>query len=266
MSNYRCLAEEHIISELGARKLRELSAEDVDKWLAGKAPVLSTRSLRLLHSILNRSVRNAQARDKVKRNVVALCDIPVGRPGRPSKALTLAQAEAVLKAAEGSSIHAYIVLSLLIGARTEERRALTWSQVDLAGNLSADLPVPPSIMVWRSVREGRDTKTKRSRRTLALPARCVDALTTHKARQEAIRRAVGGKWQDHGLVFASMVGTELDSHNVRRAFRRVVAKAGLDSKEWTPRDAPQLRVFAVRRRHVLGGHRPAGGAQRDQRH
>ncbi|MEV0404042.1 hypothetical protein [Actinoallomurus sp. NPDC050550] len=86
---------------MGARKLRELSAEDVDKWLAEKAPELSTRSLRLIHSVLHRAVRNAQARDRVKRNVVALCEVPTGRQGRPSKALTLAQAESVLNAAEG---------------------------------------------------------------------------------------------------------------------------------------------------------------------
>jgi hypothetical protein len=46
------------------------------------AKILSTRTLRLLHSVLNRSVRHAQARDKVKRNVVMLCEIPTGRPGR----------------------------------------------------------------------------------------------------------------------------------------------------------------------------------------
>jgi len=51
-----------------------------------------------------------------------LCDIPQGRTGRPSKSLTLAQAEALLAAAEGTSTHAYIVVSLLIGARTEELR------------------------------------------------------------------------------------------------------------------------------------------------
>lgn len=34
-----------------------------------------------------------------------------GQAGRPSKALTLAQAEAVLKAAEGTSMHASIVVS-----------------------------------------------------------------------------------------------------------------------------------------------------------
>ena len=82
----------------------------------------------------------AQARDKVKRNVVLLCDIPRDRTGRPSKSLTLAQAEALLAAAVGTSLHAYIVVSLLTGARTEELRPLTWSHVDLDSD-------PPFVMV-----------------------------------------------------------------------------------------------------------------------
>jgi len=41
---------------------------------------------------------------------------------------------------------------------------------------------------------------------------------------------------DHDLVFASEVGTELDSANVRRGFRRVAAAAGLDAADWTPRE------------------------------
>jgi hypothetical protein len=56
---------------------------------------------------------------------VLLCDIPQGRAGRPSKSLTLVQAEALLAAAENTSLHVYIVVSLLTGARTEELRALT---------------------------------------------------------------------------------------------------------------------------------------------
>jgi integrase len=236
VKNYRYLAESHIIPNLGARKLGDLSAEDVDKWLADMASVLSTRTVRLLHSILNRSVKQAQARDRVKRNVVQLCESPHGTEGRPSKALTLAQAEAVLAAAEDSPWCAYIVLSLLIGARTEELRALTWDHVDLDGRPDEVPPVLPSVAVWRSVRVGGDTKTRKSRRTLAMPTRCVAALRAHRARQAEIRNAAGDRWRDHRLVFASAVGTPLDAHNVRRGFRRVVKAAGLVPEQWTPRE------------------------------
>jgi integrase len=164
------LANCHILSDLGARKVRELTADDVDKWLAKKAKMLSTRTLRDLHSILRRAIARAQKRDKVRRNVVLLCEVPEGRHGRPSKSLTFDQAEAILTAAEGTPMRAHIVMSLLTGARTEEVRALTWSHVDLVGKPAADPPIPPHIMVWRSVREGGDTKTRKSRRSLALPS------------------------------------------------------------------------------------------------
>ena len=69
-----------------------------------------------------------------------------------------------------------------------------------------------------------------------MPRRCADALKLHRERQDVARRAAGDGWQDNGLVFASKVGTELDSHNVRRSFRAVLKKAGLNEKEWTPRE------------------------------
>ncbi len=89
-------------------------------------------------------------REKVHRNVVALCEVPTGRPGRPSNALTLAQAEAVLNALDGDPLHAHVVVSLLTGARTEELRPLTWDHVNLEGRPDANPPVPPHIAVWRS--------------------------------------------------------------------------------------------------------------------
>src|SRR6266545_838184 len=57
----RFLCNGHVIPSLGARKLRDLSAEDVDRWLALKAKTLSTRTLQGLHSCLNRSIRRAMA-------------------------------------------------------------------------------------------------------------------------------------------------------------------------------------------------------------
>ena len=39
------LADNHVIPNLGARQLRELSADDVDRWLEKEAEQLSTRSL-----------------------------------------------------------------------------------------------------------------------------------------------------------------------------------------------------------------------------
>lgn len=233
----RLLASNHILPALGARKLADLTADDIDRWLTTKSQTMVTSTLRTTLSILRRAITRAQARKRVNHNVVLLCECPLGTaPGRPSKALTLAQAEALLAAAETSSMRGYIVVALLTGARTEELRALTWDHVDLAGDPTAAPPIPPNVKVWRSVRTGGDTKTKKSRRSLALPQRALDALTAHHEAQDAARRAAGPRWQEHNLVFPTKIGTPQDDANVRRAFRQVLTAAGLPATEWTPRE------------------------------
>ncbi len=92
-----------------------------------------------------------------------------------------------------------------------------------------------AIYVWRSDRHGGDTKTEKSRRTLALPQRCVEALRQHRKLQNIDQLRAGELWQDHGLVFASRVGTPLTADNVKRAFRIITRKAGL-GEDWVPRE------------------------------
>ncbi|MGH3932469.1 MAG: tyrosine-type recombinase/integrase, partial [Pseudonocardiaceae bacterium] len=51
------------------------------------------------------------------------------------------------------------------------------------------------------------------------------------------RAEAGTRWQEHGLVFASRVGTPLDPSHVRREFRQAIRHAvGLDAAQWTPRE------------------------------
>src|SRR5215472_7555297 len=184
---------EPILAVIGARKLRDLTAADVRQALAAMAAGYSTAAVSMGHLALKRAIRHAEANDLVSRNVAALADTPTGQQGRPSKSLTLDQAAAVISAARtlpvlelrpglkdvrrpAALMHAYIVLSLLAGIRTEEARALRWAHVDLDGDPAASPPLPPHIAVWRSVRARGETKTERSRRTLALPQMAAAAL------------------------------------------------------------------------------------------
>jgi hypothetical protein len=111
-----------VLPPLGARRLSQLTAAEVDYWLADMPQVLSTSSLQGVYGCLNRAVRRAMARDLVRRNVVELAEVPAGRPGRKSKALTCEQIDAVLLGTTSDRLHMYIVVSLLTGARTEELR------------------------------------------------------------------------------------------------------------------------------------------------
>lgn len=67
---------------------------------------------------------------------------------------------------------------------------------------------------------------------LELPRRCVAVLREHGLRAEA----VGLTTDPDELVFRTASGGPLDAANVRRSFRIVVGAAGLEPREWTPRE------------------------------
>jgi integrase len=229
IDNYRSLATHHLIPQIGASKLQQLTADQLDEWMDDRAEELSTRSLRLIHQILERAIRQAQARDKVRRNVASLITVPEGKQGHPSKAMTLDQATRLLETLEAETdlwLAAYVVLSLLTGIRTEEARALTWAEVDLQAG---------TVAVYRSVRTKGDTKTRKSRRVLKLPTKAIHALRRHHTHQAAHRREAADTWHDHDLVFCRDDGTPLDRWQVRRAFRKITRTAGLGA-DWTPRE------------------------------
>jgi integrase len=219
------------LAKTGHRPLRELTALELRSALESVSGTLTTRTLSIALNSLERAIRHAQVHQRVSRNVAELIETPTGKTGRKSKALTLAQAQALLRAAEGERIYPYIVVSLLSGIRTEETRALRWEHVHLAGGPEE----VPHIDVWRSVRSSGDTKTPKSRRSLQLPQVAVKALRIQQKQQAKDRLIAGEKWQEHGLVFASGVGTPMDAHNVRRAFRSACKLAGI-GPGWAPRE------------------------------
>jgi integrase len=239
----RILAEVNLIPVIGPTKLKRLTADNVDDWLDGLTGKLSTASLQKVHSVLKRSIRQAQARDKVGRSVAELMTTPKGRDGRPSKALTLDQARAVLEQASTTPLHAYVALSLLTGVRTEEARALRWSHVVAWEEKARDWrPVTEAgfdhkkfaVYIWRSVREDGDTKTEKSRRTLEIPDQAAEALRQRHTTQAAQRLKAGNRWQGD-LVFCTRTGTALAAGNVRRSFRAITKAAGI-GEDWTPRE------------------------------
>jgi integrase len=101
-------ARNWIYPKIGATKLRDFSATDADKFFKALATKLSKRTLMMIKSTLRRSIRRAQVHDLIGRNVVELVDLPAGQPGRPSRAMTQAQAGKVLRAARSGRATGYV--------------------------------------------------------------------------------------------------------------------------------------------------------------
>jgi integrase len=205
-----------LLASIGELALRDLEVTDVERALKAMAATYASSSVVMGHNALDRTLDYAIARKLIGVNVSKLAPTPKGQAGRPSKAMTLEQVAALLAVTAGW-LKAYVALSVGVGLRTEEARALTWPHVHLD-------TTPAHVEVWRSIRSSGDTKTQKSRRTLALPQLAVDAMLEYKEESSG-----------EGLVFATARGGELDPANVRRAFRKACKVAGI-GEDWTPRE------------------------------
>lgn len=68
-----------------------------------------------------------------------------------------------------------------------------------------------------------------------MPQSAVATLREPQKRQAEARLVAGELWRDSALVFTSSVGTPLDASHVRRDFRTLCKKAGIEGV-WAPRE------------------------------
>ena len=117
------------------------------------------------------------------------------------------------------------MLAIHTGLRQGELLGLKWTDVDLdAGTLS----------VQRSLEADgtfNPPKRNKSRRTMKLTLRAVEALRFHRKRQNE-ERLKAAKWEDHGLIFPNRVGKPMDHNNLyHRNFKSLPKRAGLWSED-----------------------------------
>ena len=161
--------------------------------------------------------------------------------------LDVTQAAALLTVARTHRLEAVFSVALACGLRLGEATGLRWVDVDLdAGEIQVRVQLQrvrkPGAK--RFVLELQDVKTATSRRTLALPTVCIEALRVHRTRQRDERLKAGPAWVDTGLVFTSYqqhgdegkVGAPLQPRNVLRTLHALLTAAKL----------PRVRFYDLR--------------------
>jgi integrase len=214
----------HIKPVLGHITLAKLRPTDVQRLINMKrAEGQSARSVQYIHAILRSALATAQRWEYVTRNVATLVD-PITVKRAEVMPFTPEEASKLLVAARGDRLEALYTVAMAVGLRPGEALGLSWEDVDLDAGL---------LRVRHALRrqDGRlvlvEPKTQRSKRTIALPVVCVKTLREHRHRQLEERLAAGERWNDHGLVFTTSIGTPLDERNVTRFFDRLQERAGV---------------------------------------
>jgi len=210
-------------------KLHSLSPAHVQGLYRSKLDAgLKPSSVRSIHAVLHRALKQAVRWGLVPRNVTEAVDIPKLMP-EEINALSPEETRRFLAASRGDRLEALYVVAIHCGARRGELLGLRWSDVDLdAGTLRINRQL--QRMHDGSGLMFSEPKNKKARRTIRLTNAASEALRGHRKRQAEEKLRMGTLYQDQGLVFATEIGTPLEPSNIdNRSFKPLLSKAGLRS-------------------------------------
>lgn len=227
--HYELIVRVHLEPALGRHRLSALSVPTVQQYLRDAGGRVSPQTVRHHRAVLRRSLNVALRWGLVRRNVAALTD-PPRLPAREPTVLTAAQVGHLLRSTNADRLHALWALAVTTGLRQAELLGLTWPDLDLdAGTVT----VRRTLTRRNGVFEFVEPKTKRSSRTVPLPAGAIATMRAHRARQHQERLASGHGGPYEGLVFVTggprvkVPGLPLHASEVIKAYRRALAAAGL---------------------------------------
>lgn len=228
---YSTVVRLHIVPALGKVKLVRLTPIDVERLLASKRKTLAPRTVQEVRTILVTALNKAVRQGQLARNPAALAECP-GAPHHEITPLTPAQARQFLDAVAGHRFGPLFLLAIATGARQGELLGLKWDDIDFdAGylHIRRALARVPSEGGEGAVFQLTETKTARSRRSVALPAFALQALREHRVHQLEERLAAGRNWAEAwaGLVFLTKAGQPLHGAVVTHSFQKVLAAAEL---------------------------------------
>jgi integrase len=231
---YAALMERYVRKPLGLKRLDRLQPLDIQKVYAGMLQRgLSGRTVRHVHSALHNALRQAVRWRMLSHNPAELVDLPKAQHTE-RRVLSPEEAQGFLRACQEMRHGLIFEFALLTGMRPEEYLALKWGDLDFGRGTAQ---VRRALVRHKGSWSFEEPKTKKSRRTITLPAPLLEKLKAHRRVQNEWGLKVGGEWQAHDLVFCSEWGTPLTVPNLTyRYFRPILEKAGL----------PRIRLYDLR--------------------
>jgi integrase len=234
--SYRRNVTLHVVPRVGSTKLTRIDAGVLNGLYAvlladGRhdgAGGLSPRTVRYVHTIVHRALKDAVRWGRLARNPADAADPPRAREADKVAPNTWSARELrrfleLSHAADDRYYPAWVTLATT-GARRGEVLGLRWRDVDLeVGRLS----IVQTVTAIRHEVNFSTPKTARGRRAVSLDTGTVAALREWRARQAMERLALGPGYCDHDLVFAKVTGEPLHPERFSREFDRRVERWSL---------------------------------------
>jgi integrase len=221
VERYETLLRAHIVPGLGSIELQKLDGTAIDAFYASRREIgLAPLTIHHIHSLLGQILASAVKAKKLARSPKS--DVQTKpRAERRDEIVVLTEEELgkLLEYLKGHWLYMPSLLSSGTGLRRGEVLGLRWQDVDLK---EGRLVVTQQLKVVRNKLVIEPPKSKRSRRTIKIPAPVVAELERHRKDQleQRLRLGLGGRPE---LVFTTPTGEMINPDTLSDAFRREAA-------------------------------------------
>lgn len=229
-ASYQAKLRLHVIPYIGTVQMQAVDAAMLNRLYGellssgnkrGEKDALSARTVRYVHTIVHRALKDAVRWSRIVRNPADVATPPRAKDARPPEmktwsAKTLSD---FLSASEqtGERLHFLWLFLATTGTRRGEAVGVRWSDIDLDKGRAA---IRQTITVIDNVvHVAPTTKTDRSRQ-IELDRRTVEALRTLKVQQAREKLLMGPGYSDNDLVFCEADGSMYNPEHVSRKFER----------------------------------------------
>lgn len=222
LETYEIAVRRQITPALGDLRLARLAPEHVERMLIDLGRTMKPKGVRNVLAVLSRALTVAERRGLVRRNVARLVEPP--RVPRPEKrALTVEDARRIIEAVADDRLRALYILTLACGLRQAEVLGLRWEDWD---RKAATIRVAYVLDRVGGRYVMVEPKSRRSRRTIALPDFAQVALRRHRRRQ-LLERIMAGLPDREGLIFTTPGGRPINAGWLAHRWPSIARQAGV---------------------------------------
>jgi integrase len=235
---YSYLIRLHINPEIGALKLSALMPAHVQKLYTDKLNSgLSHRTVKFIHSVLHKALKQAVRWGLVSRNVCDLVDAPSPKRHTPVT-WSMDEVRQFSTMVKGHRFYPIYILAIATGMREGEILGLQMQDVNwTTGTIHVRHAV--QYLAGKGV-VLTEPKTDNAKRSIKVPVSALRVLREH----------VEGQNRNQGFVFATRNGTPISPRNLLRHFKQVLSGSGL----------PEIRFHDLRHTcatlHLMAGTHP----------
>ncbi len=247
LSSYRRNVRVHVKPAIGGVQLQKLDAAHLNRLYGQLREKLSVRTVRYIHTILHRALRDAMKWGRIIRNPSDAADPPRARDARAPEMRTWTGAELLrfFALVANSRYRAPWLVLATTGMRRGELLGLRWRDIDLdGGRLSIRQTV---TLVDHEIVIANRTKTGRGR-AVDLDASTISEMRAHRAKQAQELLLLGIRADADTLVFCHPDARPYNPERFSREFARSLDRHA---------ELPRIRLHDLR--HTWATLALAGG-------